>query len=471
MAWTGYYSYDGNEIINATRTEAYAKAAGLGWFRAVYRNESLPYLLDDVPYRTPALDEAPWVDDDRPESVDFCGVYPLDVTGVEDSSRGSTVTESVRDGGIPGRLRHGTKAVVFNAVLVASTEDGAEYGFTWLKQALLGSACAGYATAGADLCYLTSAPEVILTSGSVAEPIIYDGGTPPTTGGPIDGGTPFATGLPLPATTGAVFTLADPDCFATYSRSLRQVVFNSGPSITAKRTASDGGAVWSVTFTAVAGSPYEFGAETPIVAGFGKPGVTDPYLIDEGGAFSLTGSIYLEVPCAVPAYAPIYDPLCPAITPPPGPPSVPLGCFTPPANWLRRWFTIPKDQVPLWGEVVPVINVHANRGVLRNLRLRFYADILGDGAISEDPCAYCGDILVSYIPQNSTLVFDGSDQVVYIEQNGGVRRRADALVFKTDGTPFEWPALTCGFGYVVTLDLPQTQVPPSVDLTLVSRTL
>jgi hypothetical protein len=229
--------------------------------------------------------------------------------------------------------------------------------------------------------------------------------------------------------------------------------------------------VWTVSFTGVAGSPYEFGAENPIVAGFGKPGVTDPYLIDEGGAFDQIGSLYLETPCAVPVYAPIYDPLCPAITPPPAPPSVPLGCFTPPANWMRRFFTIPKTEVPVWGETVPVVSVHANRGVLRNLRLRFYADVLNDGAINEDACAYCGDILISYVPQNSSLIFDASDQVVYIEQNGGVRRRADSLVFKTDGTPFEWPALTCGFSYVVTLDLPQTQVPPSVDLMLVPRAL
>jgi hypothetical protein len=470
MAWTGWFQYDGNEIVNVTRTEAYAKALGLRWLKPVFNNDSLPYLLDDAAYRTPVLDEAPWTDDDRPESFDFCGIYPLDVTGIEDSTRGSEVVQSVRDGGEPGRLRHGTKAFVFNTVLISASEDGAEYGFRWLKQALLGSACSNEMIPGGDLCYLSSAPEVILSE-STEEVLVYDGGKPSLTGPAIDGGTASTTGAPLAATMGGDIVLADPSCFDSYYRSLRRVVFNEGPTITGKRSTQDGGAVWSVTFTGVAGSPYEFGAENPIVAGFCKPGVNDPYLITNGGAFNVTGSLALETPCAVPVYAPIYDPLCPAITAPPGPPSVPLGCFTPPQNWTRRFFTIPKDQVPLWGEVAPVVSVHANRGVLRNLRLRFYADVLGDGAISEDPCNYCGDILISYVPQNASLIFDASDQVVYIEQTGGVRRRADSLVFKTDGTPFDWPALTCGFSYVVTVDLPQTQIPPSIDLLLVPRAL
>lgn len=123
----------------------------------------------------------------------------------------------------------------------------------------------------------------------------------------------------------------------------------------------------------------------------------------------------------------------------------------------------------MWGEVVPKVEIHAKYADVRNLRVRFYADVDGNGSVADDACAYCGDILFSYVPQNSTLVFDGSDEVIYLQGPGGSRRRADNLVFKTDGTPFEWPSLSCGFGYVVTLDLPQAQEPPVVDLSLFQK--
>ena len=146
-----------------------------------------------------------------------------------------------------------------------------------------------------------------------------------------------------------------------------------------------------------------------------------------------------------------------------------LGCYDPPQNWRRRQITIPATYIPLWGEVVPVFNVHARTTDVRNLRLRFYADVDSDGDISDDPCAYCGDIVVSFVPEGFTLVFDGVNRQVYAYDAHQNRRRADSLVFSTDGTPFDWPLLTCGMGYIVTLDLPQTQYPPVFDLSLFSR--
>jgi hypothetical protein len=119
--------------------------------------------------------------------------------------------------------------------------------------------------------------------------------------------------------------------------------------------------------------------------------------------------------------------------------------------------------------VVPKIRVHARKADLRNLRIRFYADPFNIGDISDDPCAFCGDFVISYVPTDYTLVLDGSEERVYVSGPGGIERRADSLVFASDGTPFQWPYLTCGFGYIVTLDLPQTQSPPVVDLSLFAR--
>lgn len=494
MAWIGWFSYAGNEIINVDRTEAYARAAGLPWFKPVYKNGSLAPMLGET-YRSPRVDDAPWTDPDFPSSFGFCGVYPLDITGIEDSSRSSSAIESVGDGGVVGKIRHGMKSVVFNAVLIGEDDAAVAYGFNWLKQALLSGPCGGgEACGGDDLCYLASEPavdldgmELTVISVPNAPLLSLDGGSASSSGGTVydgdnanddgeqpldlDGGTAFATDGSV--TTSFITTDVDPaDCFTELQRSLRQVVVNSGPSITGKQTLSDGGAAWTVTFTAVAGEPWEYGAETPVIEGFLDPAVLVPWaggVVPEGGYIDLDGHLFNETACAEPVYAPLEDPLCPATIPPPLPPSIALGCYTPPKNWRRRQITIPATYIPLWGEVVPKFAVHARKADLRNMRLRFYADVEGNGDISEDPCAYCGDLVVSYIPQGFTLVFDGSERQVYAFDASQKRRRADNIVFTTDGKPFDWPTLTCGMGYIVTLDLPQTQKPPVFDLSLFSR--
>lgn len=501
MAWQGYFEYDGNEIINASRTESYIRSAGLTWFRPVFENDALPYMLGHgLRYVTPLKDNAPWVDPTRIESLDFYGIYPLDVTGIEDSTRTAQVIESIGEGGVVGRGRNGSKTVVFNTVLLAGTEAAADYGITWLKQVLNGGVCGGAQGCGtAELCYLSSVPdmEVPGPSGVMAQ---LDGGyffmdssgevqvdQPEIDGGTItalpneqfDGGTPWATGditsdheFPfdfVPTDDEMVNPLS---CLNPYLRTFQKVSVTTAPSVTGKRQTSDGCAVWTVQFTLTAGSPYVLGAEVPVVEGFLDPAITMPWaggILPDGASIDLDGYIHTEAACAVSVYDPIFDPLFPALIPPPGVPNVPLGNYKPPVNWRRRQFTIPQEYIPLWGEVVPKMQVHARKADVRNLRLRFYSDPYKVGDISDDPCAFCGDIVVSYVPKEHTLVFDGAEQAVYVLAPGGARRRADSLVFGTDGTPFEWPVLSCGFGYIVTIDLPQTQVPPVVDLSLYSR--
>jgi len=435
MSWEGYFEYDGNVIINVARTEAYMKNAGLGWFRPVYNNEALPLMLGES-YNTPMQDDAPWTDPDKPESYSFYGIYPLGVDGIENSPRVSAPVENITDGGSPGRIRNAMKTIVFNAVLFGESDAACDYGMRWLKQVLLGNACTPtfLGCSGATLCYLSADPEA-----------------------DIDPTNPFDV----------------EECLSDYHRSLRQVVFNSGPTLTSKRVTSDGAAVWTVTFSAVAGSPYELGIEVEVISGLLDPGVEVPWAggeVPEGGYIDDNGYMYPDDDsCAPPPYEPVVDPLCPAVLPPPSAPSVPIGCYDPPTNWRRRQFTIPKQFIPLWGEVVPKVSIHARDDELRNLRLRFYSDPYLTGDISDDPCAYCGDLIVSYVPQDHTLIFDASEQRVLVQAPGGTQVRADSLVFQSDGRPFEWPLLSCGFGYVVTLDLPETQTPPVVDLSLYGR--
>jgi hypothetical protein len=429
MAWDGYFTYAGQEFINADRTQVYATHAVTTWFKGCHDADALGAILGEV-YRNPLQDPAPWSDPDNLNSYEFYGAYPLGVTGIEDSTRVGEVVESTQDGGTVNRLRHGTRAVVFNVVLIGATDAAVEYGARWLRRLLLGAACGPSSTSacfGADLCYLSSEPALDWQS---------------------DG---------------------DPtDCLSPLIRTLHQVVVNTGPTVTSKQTTVDGGAIWTVTFTATAGNPYEYGVEVPIVEQFGK--LSDPYVSTPKGSTNMNGPIVDDTACLSPLYMPVYDPTCPAVVPPPTPPSVPIGCYKAPVNWKRRQFTIPKEHIPLWMDVVPTIKVHAQAlTATTNLRFRFYADVDGDNDILDDPCSYCGDIVVSYVPPGQALVIDGAEQQVYVEAPGGIRRRADAVVFSTDGGPFEWPVLSCGFGYIVTVDCEQTAKAPSVDLSLTAR--
>lgn len=431
MAWHGYFVYGGSEIINAERTEVYIADAKQPWFNPVYGTNAISR-LESVTYTDPWLDPAPWGDPDNPDTYRFWGAYPLNITGLEDDSRTASVTENIGDGGWIGPVRKSTKSVVFEVLLTGADECAVEAGFRWLKSALSPAPCGDDGCNGTELCYYA------------CEPCLADTCTPDQ--------------------------LAE--CSAENLRTMRNVKVITGPVITARRKATNGASIWVVSFTLVAGVPFEFGVETPLVEGFmvaADPWV--PSIVPADWAYDVVATTEVDASCAVREYQPIIDPLCPAVIVPPGPPSVNLGCFTAPDAWDRRWFTIPRKYVPYWGDVVPVVKVQAIEEV-RNLRLRFYSDVNADASVADDPCSYCGDILFSYIPADHTLVFDGITQTVYAEGPGGTLRRADSLVFKTDGTPFEWPVLTCGFGYIVAVDLPDTHTGalPAVDLSLAGRT-
>jgi hypothetical protein len=787
MAWEGWYEFGGVEIINTDRTEAYAKHASVGWFKPVYNNGTLAQLTDEPEYTSPLQDDAPWLDPDSPASQGFYGAYPLEITGIEDSTVTAPVTESTGDGGVVGRTRRATRSVVFNLALIGEDECATEYGFNWLRDALSGGPCTGRSdqdcNIGNNLCFLACPPGLdmftpyvpeggtttatvarrnlstnpsmeksvagwsansgvgvpsrVLSNASHGSGRLQATGTNTTTKASVvqgvaplapgdvisisakvrsdakrlnkngsmdanvaswvgggtatikhapaelgyvngagiiswginhaalgesiaqavtglvigrsytltavlknndanaakakpalriagmvnssavttvgtwtrrtitftatatahtiavvntsttargntyvdemyltanatptkgllnvatDGGTlitefqpawaPDANGwsvvsgtITVPAgatgilvrpgvvtagnyndylgvdevliekapTVGTYFdgdtgdtslyqydwvgpaglststqsdltvdpaTVPDPPpfdpsiCFEALLRSLHACTTTVGPVVTGKRTTTNGGCVWTVSVTVVAANPVVFSDEKPLIRGFGDPNVEVPYIggiIPPGGSFDADGFIETEVDCAVPTWQPLVDPECPIVIAPPAVPSISLSCFEFPVNYKRRQFTIPPQRVPLWGKIVPYFEILTPGGEVRSLRLRFYADPDGDGSTVQDACSFCGDIVFSYIPAGSAMIFDGADHQVYVQAPNGTRQRADALVFGSDGAPFEWPELTCGYGYVVTLDLPQTGTVPVVNMSLYSR--
>lgn len=434
MAWIGWYNYAGTEIINVSRTATYVRNGNVSWFRACDDCDMLAEHIGDDPYTTPWEDDAPWVDADDPATYGFWGVWPLEVNGIENATTTAAVTESVLDGGVVGRARRTTKTIVFNAVLFGQDECSVEAGFRWLKSVLAGGGCRSNADCGGyDLCYLNCSPCTMPSSCRELPPVMWAMGE---------------------------------------GRSLRDVSTTVGPVVTGKQTTNDGNVIWQITWTQVAANPFEYGDEVPVIQGFMDPTIDVPFVdgtVPPGGSFDSTGHPETEVDCPVPTYQPVEDPLCTSIVLPPTAASVTLSCFERYDDFWRRQFVLPPQYVPNWGEVVPRFEIHASNGAVRQLRIRFYADYFDSGDPSLDPCNYCGDLVISYIPDGATLVIDGSDHTTYVMTGGAVRQRSNHLLFSSDGEPFEWPELTCGFGYIVTVDTLDEGPAPTIDMSLYSR--
>lgn len=682
MSWIGYFTYDGTEIINVDRMEKYIGNQRATWgLKALLGNGSLPAILQEA-YDTPLTDPAPWVDPDRMDSYDFWGAYPVNVAGIEDSTRESAVVEYIRDGGSVGALRHGTRSVVFSVALMGASEGAVEYGMNWLKAALLGANCSPrQGCSGAELVYFASEPVVdpdapdippnvdpvfavldggradstdtaqvldtfdrsnnptslgetstgqtwtpegagvfgiegdaaVVTTGVsldwystvvetgtadvIIETLIGDKATgdmglklrsagpdagfavfhnamwdtafPATQVGPsfsetfvdgdrmrasafgdlievwrqaggsgdwvnvmttststyntntrhglagwstvvesdarwqefrilytepgyviVDGGaadtvftdefdggdasTEFPIELFEPYPEPFVANPPDPQtdptgCLTSMLRRLKEVKINDGPEVTAKRYLSDGSVIWLVSFTATAGDPFEYGRDRVVVERFLGADTIDPFGPGIDGTFDSVGYPHTDAGCPPKVFEAIYDPLCPALVAPPAPVDIPAGCFEPENDWWRRFVSLPEDLVPQWGSSVPVIGVTAQYEDLRQVRLRLYADVTGAADPEADECSPVGDLMVTYVPQGMTLVIDGVRQAVYVVDLDGVQRRADSLVFSSDGKPIIWPELTCGYGYLLTVDTVDPAVFPEVDLNLISK--
>jgi hypothetical protein len=151
---------------------------------------------------------------------------------------------------------------------------------------------------------------------------------------------------------------------------------------------------------------------------------------------------------------PITDPTLPPVPPPPRPPMLATS-LQPPAPYRAGYsLYIPEEQVPLATEAVLIITLTTGNAAARWVRLRLYAAPMGvDQEVADlDPCGFCGDITVMYIPPNSKFVIDGMSESVYIQDTAGNQYPASHLAYSTGGTPVQWPSVTCAMGYWLTVE-------------------
>jgi hypothetical protein len=154
----------------------------------------------------------------------------------------------------------------------------------------------------------------------------------------------------------------------------------------------------------------------------------------------------------------IVDPDCAPIPDPPRPPVIDVSCVDTPTTWRRYQVQVADTLVPEWFDAVPVIRLQTGASDVRQVRIRFYPNPLAAPIGALDPCSYCGEFVVTYIPANSLMVIDGIRQWVTVTNTAGVVSTANHLLASSDGGPVSWPLLGCGVGYTLVVDVSPTDV-------------
>lgn len=154
----------------------------------------------------------------------------------------------------------------------------------------------------------------------------------------------------------------------------------------------------------------------------------------------------------------VVDPDCARIPPPPRAPGITDSCVDDPSQWRRYQYVLAPDLVPVWSDALPVVTLRAGGIAVRQVRIRFYPNPLGLDLSELEPCNFCGEFIVSYIPRSSTLTVDAIRQQAFITSPGGVVRAASHLLYSSDGGPMEWSSLSCGLEYTMTVDVVPTLI-------------
>lgn len=147
------------------------------------------------------------------------------------------------------------------------------------------------------------------------------------------------------------------------------------------------------------------------------------------------------------------DPDCPVPPAPPAPPTIDDTCITEPTSYNRTVVRISEDTVPKNLTAYPLITLTAGSAPVRQARIRFWENP-DDLTIDQlDPCSYDGEIIVSYLADGATMVIDGVLREATVSKPGFSDVNANHVLYGPDGGPVDWPELTGGIPYLVTLEL------------------
>lgn len=421
MAFEGWLTFGGVELINNLRAGAYAAGSGI---RVANHWPDLPASLSDAPYLDPVTDEAPWYDPSRPESKGFYGLVGLELIGASTGRVTRSWTELIGDGGVPGASRRASAEIEVRAVALAADRAALSYGLAWLASALRGQVCAD-SCAGDEVCVYAACP---------ARPSLRaegcDLGSPDPTWDPVHGGPEAPGGDQL-------------------LRRLYTAALTEGPQVTSTSILS-GGVAAQLRFVLRAGTPFWYSEPAFVIYADGVSGPSRP---DTYRDTILDYDPYGWIEdCDTPVDCLAADPFCVVSAAPPAvAPAPPDPCFpNHPANGdhtfaaARAIFSIPRGTGADWLEKVPIIRLFTGSLPWYRLIVRWY-DNPGGTACGPDlnPCHACAEIQVPWVPRGSLLTLDGRTSRATLDCPGPGPELTTPRLYGPAGGPFRWPVFEC----------------------------
>lgn len=411
MAYLGFMCI-GQEIINDCRTlQRIADGAGPPGITCRACDPCCPDLNAGLGYADGYNPTSmPWYDGSQ-DSVDFAGLLVESVTGLEPGPFTRPVSESAGYGAVIGQGRQSAPTIVVTALVMAATCCAAEFGISWLRNALRGSCMTGVTCAGEDLTFLSCEPQ-----------------TPdldcPTTPVPFD----YEAWL------------------APYYRTLKGAALIDGPTVIEHLARAcpecNNCGIPRVTFTIAASKPcvYRDPVDLVVEARFEcSTGDADDCIIWDTDGDCDGDDCPDTASCDV-------DPDCSSIVSPPTVPPITnpcdVDCIT--EEECLVCVDIPAGTFPSTGEGTLIVTVDNTRSKtpVRRLKLQLWQNPVDLDPDQLSECTVCSELNVSYLAPGAKLVIDGANGTSTIECPGGQSVRANPFISSGTGSPsFSYPSI------------------------------
>lgn len=142
-----WLAVDGVEVANWARTYEYLNAGLAGTGVSVNEACTCQMLYDpnntgiDAVFQDPVMDNAPWNDPQRSESIQFLGIIVRNVQVIPQTARSSTTVPGRFGGSVLTPQASGGMRIQVDATLVSASKSGADYGEEWLRGILADPEC------------------------------------------------------------------------------------------------------------------------------------------------------------------------------------------------------------------------------------------------------------------------------------------------------------------------------------------
>lgn len=408
MAYRGWLQFGTTELANAERAVAYLENGACSTSVEVFHDDSWPdthTFLGQSEYTTPAQDGAPWYSPSTPESGEFFGIWPMQIEGLDSTQLNREVLESAGEGAVFGITHAQARKIQIEALLLAGTPEGAEFGLQWLNAVLRGDTCEPFDTPR-DLQFLDVTPPISISD-----------------------------------TEAEVVARAQRHQRKLYNVACTEQVEikeRFGQYLPERRQTT----CFKVEFTLTAGNPFIWKYTTSLA---------DPVVLANGQTTTVSFERTVNGVCPTacpPDSPPLYDPNLPAPTPLPRPltPASAVGCQ--PIQSKRTRITIPSSKVRKFEQVVPTLVIATGAQAERNIRVQWVR-----GNDTDDlQCASIGEVMIGYIPANSFMTLDGVTGQATCQTGSAKPVDATPVVSGRLGGPWRAPVLRCGSDHTIVLD-------------------